>query len=85
MSRDALHEESLKPSRKWVEAGYGNMGTVYVEIIGCEDLPNMVWCSPDVTDSSSMLAQSVAWLVCVIFVYSYFLAFSCIYYCRMLV
>ncbi len=42
MTRDEIQFEALKPSKKWVDAGSGTMGTVFLEIIGCDDLPNMV-------------------------------------------
>mmetsp|Transcript_435 Transcript_435/g.674 ORF Transcript_435/g.674 Transcript_435/m.674 type:complete len:828 (-) Transcript_435:139-2622(-) len=41
LTEDQLKEEALKPSTKWTEAGYGEMGIVYVEIIGCDNLVNM--------------------------------------------
>jgi hypothetical protein len=42
LSKEELSKEAFKPSKKWVEAGDGEVGRVYVEIIGCKDLPNMV-------------------------------------------
>lgn len=30
-----------EPSREWVEAGWGDFGAVYVEILGCDNLPQM--------------------------------------------
>lgn len=30
-----------QPSRDWVEAGYGTYGDAYLEILGCDGLPNM--------------------------------------------
>ena len=36
-----LRQEALKPSTQWVEAGSGELGKLFVEIIGCDDLPNM--------------------------------------------
>jgi hypothetical protein len=33
--------EASKPSTKWIEAGSGSLGKYYVEIIGCDGLPNM--------------------------------------------
>jgi hypothetical protein len=42
LSKEVLFEEAFQPSRKWVEAGNGEVGRVYVEIIGCNDLPTMV-------------------------------------------
>jgi hypothetical protein len=35
-----IERESLKPSTQWVEAGTGSSGKYYVEVIGCDGLPN---------------------------------------------
>jgi hypothetical protein len=50
MTKDEIHEEALKPSVRWVQAGYGSTGTVYVEIIGCNNLPNLDLSAVDLTD-----------------------------------
>jgi hypothetical protein len=42
LSKRQLQLESEKPSRHWVEAGSGDHATVYLEILSCDDLPNMV-------------------------------------------
>jgi hypothetical protein len=42
LSKRQLQLESEKPSRHWVEAGSGDYATVYLEILSCDDLPNMV-------------------------------------------
>jgi hypothetical protein len=41
MTKEQIFEESMKPSTHWVEAGSGQLGRVYVEVLGCEKLPNM--------------------------------------------
>jgi len=41
MTKEQIVEESLKPSKKWVNAGHGTMGKIYVEILAADDLPNM--------------------------------------------
>lgn len=41
MTEAELRTEALKPSYKWVEAGSGDLGKLYVEILGCNGLPNM--------------------------------------------
>lgn len=41
MTREEMELEALQPSKKWVTAGYGDVGTVYLEIIGCDDLPKL--------------------------------------------
>lgn len=48
---DQLHDEALKPSTKWIEAGYGDLGRAFVEIIGCNGLANMDLGLNDTTDS----------------------------------
>lgn len=44
MTQDEVYQEALQPSKKWVEAGTGAIGKAYVEVIACDDLPNMVRC-----------------------------------------
>jgi len=41
MTEAELETESLKPSRKWIEAGSGELGKLFVEVLGCDGLPNM--------------------------------------------
>jgi hypothetical protein len=45
LTKEQLHASAKQPSKQWVEAGgykYGDYGTVHLEILGCDDLPNMV-------------------------------------------
>jgi hypothetical protein len=42
LTKEQLYASAKQPSKQWVEAGYGDYGTVHLEILGCEDLPNMV-------------------------------------------
>ena len=45
MTKAKIQKAALEPSRNWVEAAGGaadNYGSVFLEIIGCDDLPNMV-------------------------------------------
>ena len=51
LTKDQLHDEALKPSTKWIEAGYGDVGRVYVEIIGCDNLVNLDMGVNDHTDT----------------------------------
>ena len=51
LTHDQLRDEALKPSTKWIEAGYGDLGRVFVEIIGCNSLVNMDLGLNDTTDS----------------------------------
>ena len=41
MTEAEIDAESLKPSTKWIEAGSGDIGKLFVEVIGCDGLPNM--------------------------------------------
>ena len=41
LAKERIEEESWKPSTKWVEAGSGQLGQLFVEIIQCDGLPNM--------------------------------------------
>ena len=41
MTSAEIDRESEKPSRKWIEAGSGEIGKLFVEVIGCDGLPNM--------------------------------------------
>ena len=42
LSKEELQLECNKPSKQWVEAGSGDYGTVFLEILSCDNLPNMV-------------------------------------------
>ena len=41
MTEKEIEREAKKPSREWIEAGSGSAGKFYVEIIGCDGLPNL--------------------------------------------
>jgi len=41
MTPDEIERMSYEESHKWIEAGSGSRGVLYVEIIGCDGLPNM--------------------------------------------
>lgn len=41
MSSEAISKEAMKPSTSWTEAGSGTLGRLFLEIIKCDDLPNM--------------------------------------------
>jgi hypothetical protein len=45
MTKEQIHNAARQPSKQWVEGGCGgcgDYGTVHLEILGCDDLPNMV-------------------------------------------
>lgn len=41
MTKKEIEAETVKESRNWVDAGTGSLGRLFVEILGCDDLPNM--------------------------------------------
>ena len=41
MSPKDIQLESKNPSREWIETGSGEVGKFYLEIIGCDGLPNL--------------------------------------------
>lgn len=41
MSDAEIQEESMKVSRDWAVAGSGKLGKVYLEVLGCDGLPNL--------------------------------------------
>lgn len=41
MNDETLQREALKESREWVDCGSGSLGRVFVEILGCDGLPNL--------------------------------------------
>lgn len=41
LSEKQIQAEVKKPSRDWIEAGSGNVGKFYLEILGCDGLPNL--------------------------------------------
>ena len=55
LTKEQVQEEALKPSTTWAEAGHGDMGRVYVEIIGCDDLKNLDLGVNDQTDSFAVV------------------------------
>lgn len=41
MTKEQIEVECQKDSTHWVDAGSGPLGRLFVEIIGCDDLPNL--------------------------------------------
>lgn len=56
MTKELLRNEALKPSTAWVEAGQGDLGKLYFEIIGCDGLPNMDMMTLDPTSKTDAFA-----------------------------
>lgn len=40
MSEAKINKESFKQSHTWIEAGSGKLGRLYLEVLGCDGLPN---------------------------------------------
>jgi len=41
LTKEKIEEESMAESRNWIDIGSGNLGKIFLEIIGCDGLPNM--------------------------------------------
>ena len=41
MTEKEIDFESIQPSKYWIEAGTGGLGKVFVEVIRCDNLPNL--------------------------------------------
>ena len=41
MSRDAIEAATREESHHWIDVGSGRLGRLHVEILGCDDLPNL--------------------------------------------
>lgn len=40
MTKEQIEQETFNKSHFWLEAGSGTLGNLYVEVLGCDDLPN---------------------------------------------
>ena len=58
LTKQQLRDVALKPSKAWVEAGSGEYGQVYLEVLGCDNLPNM--------DTELVDGKTDAFVACVI-------------------
>lgn len=56
MTKEQINAEAKKPSFKWVEASSGELGKVFIEIISCDNLPNMDALSLNVRDKTDAFA-----------------------------
>ena len=41
MTQEAIEKEVMQESRSWLDMGSGSLSRVFVEILGCDDLPNL--------------------------------------------
>lgn len=60
MTGDKIFEESMKPSTNWIETGSGELGKLYVEVLGCSDLPKPSANLLDATDAFACLVMEDA-------------------------
>jgi len=50
LKKEKIEEEKMMPSYNWTDIGSGSLGKIFVEILGCDGLPNM--------DTSSTLGDT---------------------------
>ncbi|CAJ1945511.1 unnamed protein product [Cylindrotheca closterium] len=41
MTKQEIKDKAMLPSKRWAEVGKGSYGAIYLELLGCDDLPNM--------------------------------------------
>lgn len=41
MTKDMLNKEMMEDSREWIDAGSGDLGRLFVEVLECNGLPNL--------------------------------------------
>jgi len=41
LTKSEIERKAMEPSKQWIEAGSGSVGKFFVEIIGCDGLPNV--------------------------------------------
>lgn len=41
LTHEKIEEETAKPSFHWTDIGSGSLGKIFVEVLGCDNLPNM--------------------------------------------
>jgi C2 domain len=59
MTEDEIEHEHLLESQHWIDSGSGKIGNVYVEILGCDGLPNL--------DSGGFLGNKTDAFVSIVF------------------
>jgi len=52
MNDEQVEAETWKQSTQWIEAGSGDLGKLYVEILGCSHLPNLDLATLSLTDKT---------------------------------
>lgn len=41
LTKEKIEEETMNDSHTWIDVGSGNLGKVFVEVLSCDNLPNM--------------------------------------------
>lgn len=41
LDKEEIEHKTLLPSTNWIEAGKGDIGTIFIEILKCDNLPNL--------------------------------------------
>jgi hypothetical protein len=59
MTSEEIEGEAFKPSTHWVQVGSGNIGRLFLELIGCDGLPNMDSTSLNINDKTDAFACMV--------------------------
>lgn len=56
LTDERIEREALKNSTFWTEAGSGDLGKLYFEVIGCDGLPNMDFATLNLRDKTDTFA-----------------------------
>ena len=59
LTHDEIQAECMKESDHWIDAGSGKLGRMYVEVLGCDGLPNL--------DTGGMLGNKTDAFVSLVF------------------
>ena len=62
MTSEEIYSESLKPSNEWEDAGSGSGGFIFLEVLGCEDLPRLDPYTLGKTDAYLLCCYEDVWL-----------------------
>jgi len=62
MTSNQIYSESLKPSIEWQDAGSGSGGFIFLEVLGCEDLPRLDPYTLGKTDAYLLCCYEDVWL-----------------------
>uniref|UniRef100_A0A7S3P546 C2 domain-containing protein n=1 Tax=Amphora coffeiformis TaxID=265554 RepID=A0A7S3P546_9STRA len=65
MTSEQIQDEALKDSTNWIQAGSGELGTLYFELIGCDNLPDMDSVVPG--DGNAMTCVKIDSFACIVY------------------